>query len=278
MRNSEIPRPGQVKEVTSLANPVVKDIKALALKKRRDETNSFIAEGLKLVIDALDTGWKLSVLVIAKAATGGGQARQTMARAVASGALVLEASESVIASITRRENPQGVIGVFGQRWEALGALHPTKEDVYVALDRVRDPGNLGTIVRTADAVGAKGVILIGETTDPFSMEAVRASMGSIFNVPVFKTSEPDFLSFRTGFKGLLAGTHLKGSADYRSVDYRGSPVVLLMGNEQAGLPDSLAGACDRLIRIPQAGKADSLNLAVATGVALFEIRRHALKV
>lgn len=278
MRNSEILRPGQVKEVTSLANPVVKDIKALALKKHREETNSFMAEGLKLVIDALDLGWKLKILVIAKAALDKPLAAKTAARAVASGALVLEANEKVIGAITRRDNPQGVIGVFEQRWQDLSAIRPEGEAVYVALDRVRDPGNLGTIIRTADAAGVKGVILIGESVDPFAMETVRATMGSIFAMPVARATEAQFLDFRKSFKGLVAGTHLKGAVDYRAVDYRGQPTILLMGNEQAGLTDVLAAACGRLIRIPQEGRADSLNLAVATAVALYEVRRHVLKV
>jgi RNA methyltransferase, TrmH family len=277
MRNSEILRPGQVKEVTSLANPVVKDIKALALKKHREETNSFMAEGLKLVIDALDLGWKLKILVIAKAALDKPLAVKTTARAVASGALVLEANEKVIGAITRRDNPQGVIGVFEQRWRSLRDIQPSGEDVYIALDRVRDPGNLGTILRTADAAGAKGVILIGDSVDPFAVETVRATMGSIFAMPVARASEAEFLSFRKSFRGLVAGTHLLGAVDYRSIDYRGRPVLLLMGNEQAGLTEGLAAACEKLIRIPQEGRADSLNLAVATAVALFEIRRHALK-
>lgn len=278
MRNTDIARPGQVKEVTSLANPIVKDIKALALKKHRDESGTFMAEGLKLVIDALDQGWTLKILVVAKAALAKDIAAQTAARAVASGALVLEASEKVIGAITRRDNPQGVVGVFEQRWRDLKNLKPAGEDVYVALDRVRDPGNLGTIIRTADAVGAKGVILVGECTDPFSMETVRATMGSVFAMPLFRADEREFLAFRNRFSGLVAGTHLKGSVDHRTVDYKGNPVLLLMGNEQAGLPDPLAASCDVLIRIPQEGRADSLNLAVATAVALYEVRRHALKV
>jgi RNA methyltransferase, TrmH family len=277
MRNSEVLRPGQVKEVTSLANPVVKDIKALALKKHREETNSFMAEGLKLVIDALDLGWKLKVLVIAKAALDNPLAIKTTARAVASGALVLEANEKVIGAITRRDNPQGVIGVFEQKWQSLSGIQPSGEDVWIALDRVRDPGNLGTILRTADAAGAKGIILIGETVDPFSMETVRATMGSIFAMPVARASEAEFLAFRKSFKGLVVGTHLLGAVDYRSIDYSGKPALLIMGNEQAGLTEGLAAACDKLIRIPQEGRADSLNLAVATAVALYEIRRHALK-
>ena len=146
----------------------------------------------------------------------------------------------------------------------------------MALDRVRDPGNLGPIIRTVDAVGASGVILVGETTDPFSLETVRATMGSVFAVPVARTAVDAFLAWRKDSQARFVGTHLKGSVDYRTVDYTQGATVLVMGNEQQGLPDQLAQACDTLIRIPQAGRADSLNLAVATGIALYEIRRNAL--
>ncbi len=268
--------PGRVKEVTSLANPLVKDIRALALKKFRDQQRAFMAEGLKLVIDALDAGWTIRALVFAKNARDNPAVQKAAARTVAAGGLVLEASEKVLSGITRRDNPQMVVGVFEQRLVPLVSIRPKAGDVWVALDRVRDPGNLGTVIRTADAVGAAGVILVGETTDPFSIEAVRATMGSIFAVPLAKTAVDAFLAWRRDFSGLVVGTHLKGAVDYRKGGYGEGPVLLLMGNEQQGLPDSLAAACDRLVRIPQAGRADSLNLAVATGVMLYEIRRAAL--
>ncbi|TPK43265.1 RNA methyltransferase [Mesorhizobium sp. B2-5-4] len=269
--------PGQVKEVTSLANPLVKDIKALALKKFRDQQNAFMAEGLKLVIDALDLGWQIRTLVFAKAGRGNAAVEKVAARTVAAGGTVLEVSEKVLVAITRRDNPQMVVGVFSQKLLALKDIRADNGDVWVALDRVRDPGNLGTVIRTADAVGARGIILVGDTTDPFSVETVRATMGSIFAVPVAKATTEAFLAWRGGFSGLVAGTHLKGAVDYRSVDFSRGPVLLMMGNEQQGLPESLAASCDRLLRIPQAGRADSLNLAVATGIMLFEIRRGALK-
>ena len=272
------PRVGQVKEVTSLANPIVKDIKALALKKHRDEQKAFIAEGLKLVIDALDAGWRVRVLVCAKSALDTPALQKTAARVVAAGGLVLQASQKVLSAITRRDNPQMAVGVFEQRWTRLAEIAPANGDVWVALDRVRDPGNLGTVIRTVDAVGATGVILVGDTTDPFSLETVRATMGSIFAVPVARASEAEFVAWRRRASALVVGTHRAGSVDYRLPDYASAPVILLMGNEQQGLTEGLAECCDRLIRIPQAGRADSLNLAVATGVALYEIRRHAFPV
>ncbi len=277
MNERQIGAPGQVKEVTSLANPLIKDIKALAQKKFRDQQNAFMAEGLKLVIDALDLGWSIKTLVFAKAGRGNAAVEKVAARTVAAGGTVLEVSEKVLVAITRRDNPQMVVGVFQQKLLPLKDIRAHDGDVWVALDRVRDPGNLGTVIRTVDAVGAKGVILVGETTDPFSVETVRATMGSIFAVPVTKATPEAFLAWRNSFSGLVVGTHLKGAVDYRSVDFSRGPVLLMMGNEQQGLPDNLAESCDRLLRIPQAGRADSLNLAVATGVMLFEIRRGALK-
>jgi TrmH family RNA methyltransferase len=268
---------GQVKEVTSLSNPLVKDIKSLALKKYRDEQHAFMAEGLKLVIDALDLGWSIRTLVFAKAGLGNPAVEKVAARTVAAGGLVLQVSEKVLSAITRRDNPQMVVGVFAQKYLPFRDVRPSGEDVWVALDRARDPGNLGTVIRTIDAVGAKGLILIGDTTDPFSLETVRATMGSVFAVPIARASTQEFLAWRNSFAGLVAGTHLKGAVDYRSVEYSGRPVLLLMGNEQQGLPDELAAVCDRLLRIPQAGRADSLNLAVATGIMLYEVRRSALK-
>lgn len=276
-RGNGLVRPGRVKEVTSLTNPIVKDLRALAIKKFRDQQGVFLAEGLKLVIDALDLGWIIKTLVYSKAGKDNSLVEPVAARTIAKGGDVLEVSEKVIAAITRRDNPQMVVGVFEQKVQSLLAIKPQANEVYVALDRVRDPGNLGTIIRTADAAGAKGIILIGDTTDPFSLETIRATMGSVFAMPVIRATEAEFLSWRKGFSGLVVGTHLKGAIDYRTIPYANKPVVLLMGNEQQGLPDQLASSCDKLARIPQEGRADSLNLAIATGVMLFEIRRDALK-
>jgi len=276
MRDEQTPRVGEVKDITSLANPIIKDIKALALKKHRDETGTFLAEGLKLVIDACELGWTVRILIYAKAQRGTPLVEAIAARTVARGGLVLEVSEKVLTAITRRDNPQAVMAVFDQRYADLETLRPGVDDTFVALDRVRDPGNLGTIIRTVDAAGAAGVILVGDCVDPFAMETVRATMGSVFAVPIVRTGVQAFLAWRAMTRPFLVGTHLKGSVDYRTLSYKERPVVLLMGNEQAGLPDALVPGCDALARIPQAGRADSLNLAVATGVMLYEARRHLL--
>jgi TrmH family RNA methyltransferase len=267
---------GQVKEVTSLANPIIKDIKALSDKKTREQSGTFMAEGLKLVIDAIELGWTIRTLVYAKAAKSKPLVEQMAAKTVASGGLVLEVSEKVLSSVTRRDNPQMVVGIFESRWKPLRDIRPGNGETWIALDRVRDPGNLGTIIRTADAAGASGVILVGETTDPFSLETVRATMGSVFAMPVTRATPEEFIAWKKQAGVSVVATHLAGSVDYRTIDYKKKAVVILMGNEQSGLPEQLACEADALARIPQQGLADSLNLAVASAVMLFEARRHLL--
>lgn len=271
------PRVGQVKEITSLGNPIVKEIRALSLKKNRDRSGRFLAEGLKLIIDAVDLGWQIKTLIYAASGKNNPNIETIAARTVAQGGLVLVVSEKVLGAITRRDNPQMVCGVLAQQYCNLDDFTPVAGQTYVALDRVRDPGNLGTIIRTADAAGASGVILVGDSTDPFSLETIRATMGSVFAVPIARTDVDGFLAWQRNKNAFVVGTHLAGAVDYRSIDYTDKATVVLMGNEQAGLPPSLADACDVLALIPQAGRADSLNLAVATGIMLFEARRHLLE-
>lgn len=274
--NQEHKSGGRIKEVSSLSNPIIKDIRLLDKKRHREETKQFIAEGMKLVIDAIDHGWALRTLIFAASQKENTAIQNLVSRCTKIGADVLIVPEKVLGAITRRDNPQMVVGIFKQQEIDPLAIEPTGEDVWVALDRVRDPGNLGTILRTADAVGAKGIILVGETTDPFATETVRATMGSIFATPICRMDETAFIKFAQVWKGLVVGTHLEGSVDYREPDYSGKPTLLVMGNEQSGMPASLVAACHKLIRIPQTGRADSLNLAIATGVCLYEVRRHSL--
>lgn len=270
-------RQGAVKQITSHSNPIVKEIKGLvAQRKHRTQSGLFVAEGLKLAADALEAGWGVRYLALGPEARDNPVAQKAAASAKSRGALILEVSTAVLSAMTRKDNPQMVVGVYEQQTLAPQDLTPQTATVWVALDRVRDPGNLGTILRTVDAVGGSGVILVGDCTDPFAVEAVRATMGSLFHVPIARMSKDAFKSFAGAWPGTVAATHLKGSVDYRTPDYD-EPVLLVMGNEQQGLEDDMAAACSTLIRIPQTGQADSLNLAVATGIALYEIRRNHLE-
>lgn len=264
-------RPGRIFEITAVSNPRIKSIKALAQKKNRDQDGTFLVEGMKLVRDAFENGWEIDTLIYAATTNDNIQVTELAAKLRVAGADILEVNEKVLSSITRRDNPQMVVGVMRQNWRHAPKKVKDKSSVWIALDRVRDPGNLGTIIRTADSAGAEGIILVGETTDPFSLEATRASMGSIFNVPLVRMDEEEFLKWRISWDGVVVGTHLEGATDFRKIDYKSQPVLLLMGNEQQGLPDDLAQTCDKLALIPMHGAADSLNLAIATGVMLFHM-------
>jgi len=272
---------GRVKEISSTANPLIKEIRGLALKKNRDQSGTFMAEGLKLVSDAVEKGWNVKTLVFGKSLASEIELKQRVdmlaAKVLANGGDILEVSNKVLSTITKRDNPQMVVGIIEQKWQALEHVKPGRNGFWIALDRVRDPGNLGTIIRTADAVGADGVLLIGQVTDAFAIEAVRATMGSIFHMPLVHSDMQQFLQWRQNWPGIVVGTHLKGAVDHRTINYSEKPVMLLMGNEQQGLPDELAEACDHLALIAMDGAADSLNLAIATGIMAFEVRRHALK-
>ena len=269
--------PGRVVHITSLANPVVKEIRGLALAKNRRASRMFVAEGLKLVADAIEAGWRIRYLVHAARVGNEALVERLSATARTRGADIVSVSEAVLEKIARRENPQAVIGVFEQRLTRAADIRPRAEDVFVALEAVRDPGNLGTIIRTVDAVGAAGVILVGDTVDPFSVEAVRATMGSVFHVPLSRATQEEFAALRARWPGTVVGTHLAATTDYRAATYKG-PVMVVMGGEQAGLTAAMAEACTTLVKIPMAGRADSLNLAVATGVMLFEVLRDRLAI
>ena len=269
--SQERPHAGVFRKVTSLANPLVKDIRALHLKKHRDETGLFIAEGQKLARDAVDGGWPVHTLAYAAKLSGEPSIGALAAATKASGGTVLEVSAPVLEKIARRDNPQNVVGVFRQRFAPEASVG--RDGIWVALDRVRDPGNLGTIVRTADAAGLAGVALVGASCDPFALEAVRATMGSVFHVPIAKLSEAALIAQAKRQGARLVGTHLTaGAVDYREADYT-PPLILLMGNEQQGLTETLTAACDEIVRIPMRGRADSLNLAVSTGLMIYEALR-----
>ena len=262
-----------VKEITSTGNPVVKGIRALAMKKVRDRENLFLAEGRKLATDALAAGWRVRTLCVARDRFD--DVGDLAARVNAGGGLVLQCSKKVMEAIGRRDNPQTVMAAVEPRLAPLDAVRPGEGETWVALDRVRDPGNLGTVIRTVDALGASGVVLLGDTTDPFGIDAVRATMGSLFHVPLVRARAEDFAELKGRF-AFTVGTHLKGAVDHRRIDWTRTPTLLVMGNEQQGLPPEIADACDALALIAMAGQADSMNLAVSTGIALFEARRHVL--
>ena len=254
--------------VTSLTNPTVKAVRALHLRKERDETGLFVAEGLKTVTEGLDTGHTPRILLHGAEAADHPLLIKAIEATLAGRGEVIEVTQDILAKVSRRDNPQAVVGVFEQVFAPLVALEPATAACWVALHRVRDPGNLGTIVRTADAAGCGAVILVGDCCDPYSVEAARATMGSIFAVPLVKASEAEFAAWRGDWPGSVVGTLLSAQTDHRQAIYA-RPTLILMGNEQQGLPADMAALCDVKVKIPMRGRADSLNLAVATGIMIY---------
>jgi TrmH family RNA methyltransferase len=257
-----------IKQITSLTNQTVKDIRALHMRKEREKTGLFLAEGLKIVIDALDQAIAPRILVYGKDADPHPLLERAIRETLKAKGDVIEVTREILEKISRKDNPQMVVAVFPQRIKALADIDPRTNDVWVALEQVRDPGNLGTIIRTADAAGIGGVILIGDCVDPFSVETVRATMGSIFALPIVKCTREAFLADRARWTGSVVGTLLTATHSHRSAPYE-RPTLVVMGTEQSGLTPEIAAACDLNVKIPMRGRADSLNLSVATGIMIY---------
>jgi TrmH family RNA methyltransferase len=262
-------------EITSAANHEIKSIRALNTKKGRVEQGAFLSEGLRHVIEAARVGWTIRRLVISKTARQVPLLDEARQACIAGGGRVLTVPPPLMERIAKRDNAQSVIAVIDQRRRALDEIAADSPKVFLVLEDVRDPGNLGSILRTADAFGVSGVVLVGACCDPFSVEAVRASMGSVVNVPVTETDRDGFLSWQANWRGTTVGTHLKGTAPplLRDLD---AGVLILMGNEQAGLSAPLSAVCDRLVRIPMRDGSDSLNLAAATAIMAYEATSKSL--
>lgn len=259
-----------IRTITSFANPLIKRLNALHEKKYRHREQLFLAEGLRIVIEAVDAGHVPVTLLFAPGMADHPALRRVLN--ICRGAMteIVEVEPDILTRLSRKDNPQNVLGAFRQAATSLAQLDRQAYDLWFVLEAVRDPGNLGTILRTGDAVGAGGVILLDSSCDPFSVEAVRASMGAIFTQRLVETTGDGFLGWLRSGEGFLAGASLNTDKDYQDVRYP-APTFLLMGNEQSGLPPHYEQACDALVKLPMRGRADSLNVAVATAVLAYEV-------
>lgn len=258
------------REITAFSNPLVKYARDLRDKRHRRDSGQFLAEGLRILTEARDAG-RLPRTLFFNAKEAPHPLAVDLIQAVeAVGGEAIATTADILAKLSGKDNPQAVVGVFDEFGAALPDLDRTTAKIWLVAERLRDPGNLGTILRTGDAVGAGGLILLDECVDPFSVEVVRASMGALFTVPVARASSADFLGWLRGGPGQLVGLSLDTDADYRSANYA-APTFILTGNEAHGMPEALAAACDLLVKLPMLGKADSLNAAVATAVMAYEV-------
>ena len=256
--------------VTAFSNPTVKYARDLRDKRHRRAAGQFLAEGLRILTEARETGRLPRILFYTEQSANHPLVHDLSIAVEEAGGDCIQTSTEIIAKLSGKDNPQAVVGVFDEFAASFDDLDRHIASIWLVAERLRDPGNLGTILRTGDAVGAGGLILIDECVDPFSVEAVRASMGALFTVPVVRSPWAPFLTWLRAGPGQLVGLSLDTDVDYRAAHYS-APTFLLTGNEAQGLPADYAGACDLLVRLPMLGKADSLNAAVATAVMAYEV-------
>lgn len=259
--------------VTSAANPLVKRLRLLGDRRHRRREGAFVVEGLQPVWRAVEAGWEIETLVIAPDLLAATSAAGMVAEREAAGTPVTRLSAELFGRLSERDGPSGLAAIVRTRTCPLADLPAS--GLVVALHGIGNPGNLGTVVRTADAAGAGAVVLVGDTADPFAPAAVKASMGSLFALPVAHAADPAaFLGWARGRGMRVVAT--SGSAERTHWAFEWTPpVALLLGAEGPGLPAELLAGADATVRIPMTGTAESLNLAVAAGILIYEARRDA---
>jgi len=253
------------RQITGFSNQTVKYLRSLREKKHRKREKRFLAEGLRLLTDARESGHIPEMLVMSSVRDEHPLLAALEAAVEAAGGEIVECAPDILAKISGKDNPQAVAGVFAEFDTSLASVDRHAAPIWLVVQALRDPGNLGTILRTGDAVGAGGLILLDDCADPFSVEAVRASMGAIFTQMVAQAEWSEFLPWLRAGEGQLVAASLRDAQPYRGAPYR-SPCFLLVGNESRGLPAEYEDACDLRVTIPMRGRADSLNAAVAAAV------------
>jgi RNA methyltransferase, TrmH family len=257
--------------ISSSSNPLVKQIRALRQRKGRDETGLFLVEGILPVGEAIEAGWKIEWLIHAPEQLTSDFARRMIEEQALRGVRCAALPSDLFNSLAEKDNPQGILAIVRQRHigledEALKGFH-----FAMALVSPQDPGNVGTILRSLDAVGGDGLFLLDGGVDPYHPSSVRASMGTIFWKPIVQDSFKDFNKWRRAKDFDLIGSSAHAKTDYRVFKWSSRPTILLMGNEQKGLSPEQLTECDASLSIPMKGRASSLNLAVAAGILLFAI-------
>lgn len=268
-RKSQKPQRPQQQEFP----PRVRQIRQLRSRPERERSGTYYIEGGRIVAQALAAGAQIELAVIAPELLAGAHAHQTVEALRQSGVEVLELMPNAFEAISFKENLQGIGAIVRLQRRGLDAIAADDRRGWVALDNVGNPGNLGAIMRTCDAVGCAGLILLGDTVDPYHPLAVRASMGSLFALQIVHASFEEFVAWKQQRGYAVIGTTPDVEQEYQHVSYPES-CVLLMGSERLGLSEAQQAACDILVRIPMVGTCDSLNLGVATSIVLYEMFRQ----
>jgi TrmH family RNA methyltransferase len=257
--------------ITSHQNAVIKKVKRLRQKKYRQQEKAFFVEGLRVVLTAIEQNAPIETILYAPDLLTSDIARQMVVEKEKAGVVCLAVSADVFSTISGRDNPAGLGAIIESADGGLDSIVVEPDDLWLALVEIGDPGNLGTILRTADAFSAAGVILVGSTVDPYHPTAVKASMGTLFTLPVVQVDDLDeLLEWAARNKLQTAATSAKAVEAVRETVLQ-FPAVLLLGSEAEGLPAAVVAAADHQITIPMSGTATSLNLAIAAGILLYEL-------
>jgi TrmH family RNA methyltransferase len=259
-------------------NPKIKQIRQLlAHRKDRESTKLFVVEGIHHIGEAFEAQAQVEYLCYAPDLLESEFARRLIQEQERSGTVCVAVDSDTFSSLAGKENPQGIIAVVQQAPCLLSDLSPATFPWAVALVAPQDPGNIGTILRTINAVGASGLLLLDDPTngqycaDPYHPSAVRASMGTIFWHPLARATFSDFVQWARRYPYKIYGTSAHASLDYRISEQYQPPLILMMGSEREGLSTNQSAVCDVMLKMPMRGRVSSLNLAVATGVMLYSI-------
>ena len=256
--------------ISSPSNPLLKRIRKLRQRKHRTEQRALFAEGIAPVWQAVESGAAVEVVLTAPDLLTSEGARSLVdSVSVPVVSLTREAFES----IAERDHPSGLGAIVSIPERALSDVVLGADALVVALDEVGNPGNLGTVVRTADAVGAAAVVVAGAAADPWHPGAVKASMGTVFATPVVAAGLDEVIAWARRESLSIVATSAHGRVDHWHAEYP-QRCLLLFGSEATGLSDETLAAADEVVRIPQKGAASSLNLAVAAGILIYEASKH----
>lgn len=262
-----------IETITSLQNPRVKQLVKLRDRGPRDEAGVFLVEGYRAITRAMERGVRPRELYFCREWFLGENEDAVLEQARAVGAEVVELGREAFAKVAYRDRPEGLLAVVAQWKHRPADLRLGTPPFLLVVEAIEKPGNLGTILRSADAAGVDGVIVCDPVTDLFNPNVVRSSTGVLFSVPVALGTTPEVIAFLRE-QGIRTVATTPGATQlYTATDLTG-PVAIVMGSEQFGLSREWLEASEAQVRIPMAGQADSLNVAMATIITLFEAVRQ----
>lgn len=257
-------------QITSSKNPLIKEIKSLHRKRGRMKNNAFIIEGIKIINEAIENNYPLDKIIYTDQLLRNKEGEDFFNK-LQDGYNLIYVSKNVFDEISDTENPQGILAIAQLVYRTVDELSLSKKSFLLYLDELQDPGNMGTIIRTADAFNIDGIILSQGCVDPYNPKVVRATMGSIFRTPLYYATDGLDMLNSLREKGIkIYSSSLEGSIPIYEADYKES-LVLVIGNESKGVREEIQALSDILIKIPMPGQAESLNAGVAASIMMYEV-------